>query len=219
MEHEGGLSVVSRLRLSLMAGTLLSAAAMVPAASAQDSFKSYIQPAVHVQPLEVRGRTAAQGNGELNGVSEGMSEDVVQSVSCVVTGTAATAAAIAAGGENLVNVIAGGAVAPANRAILYIGLVGVVFASFCQIGQALTPLLLYLMDPVQPPLHDQPVNHRKANTELVPAGAMRVAHTAGVLAPAAKLPPLRAAMAAQPAPGGRVLASVNGIPSLTSAFR
>lgn len=83
--------------------------------------------------------------------SSALSPEVQQSLGCAVTGAAATALAVAAGGENLVNVIAGGVVVPSNRTVLYIGLVGVVFASFCAIGQALTPLYLYAVDtPVEP---------------------------------------------------------------------
>ncbi|MCC7271990.1 MAG: hypothetical protein IT561_04925 [Alphaproteobacteria bacterium] len=75
-----------------------------------------------------------------------MTPEVKQSVGCLISGTVATLAAMGAGGENLVNIIAGGTVAPTNTAVLYIGLVGVVFASFCAIGQAITPLYLYYFD-------------------------------------------------------------------------
>lgn len=79
-----------------------------------------------------------------------MPPEVQQSLGCAITGSAGTAAAVLAGGENLVNIIAGGVVMPQNRAVLYIGLVGVVFASFCAIGQALTPLYLYSVSTPEP---------------------------------------------------------------------
>ncbi len=80
-----------------------------------------------------------------------LSPEVQQSLGCAIAGAGGTAAALAAGGENLVNIIAGGVVAPQNRAVLYIGLAGVVFASFCAIGQALTPLYLYAVTTPEPP--------------------------------------------------------------------
>lgn len=76
--------------------------------------------------------------------------EVKQSIGCLVTGSIGTVGAVVAGGENLVNIIAGGVVAPQNRAVLYIGIVGVVFASFCAIGQALTPLYLHMVEPASP---------------------------------------------------------------------
>lgn len=71
-----------------------------------------------------------------------MSEQVQSSYGCFLTGSAGTVAAVSFGAENLVNVVAGGIVAPANPAVLAIGLLGVVFASFCTVGQALTPMAL-----------------------------------------------------------------------------
>ncbi|MGE0719458.1 MAG: hypothetical protein AB7P02_28710 [Alphaproteobacteria bacterium] len=75
-----------------------------------------------------------------------MSPEVKKSVGCLVTGVAATALSLSAGSENLVNLIAGGIVQPANATVLYIGVFGVVFASFCAIGQAVTPLYLHFFD-------------------------------------------------------------------------
>ncbi len=74
--------------------------------------------------------------------SEGWSDSVKQSMGCLVGGTTGTTLAMLAGGENLVNIIAGGIVPAANPLALSIGVVGVVFASFCAVGQALTPLYL-----------------------------------------------------------------------------
>lgn len=74
-----------------------------------------------------------------------MSEQVQSSYGCFLTGSAGMAAAVAFGGENLANLIAGGIVAPLNPAVLAIGLLGVVFASFCTVGQALTPMALDLV--------------------------------------------------------------------------
>ena len=80
--------------------------------------------------------------------SEGWSDTVKQSMGCLISGSTGTVVALLAGGENLVNIIAGGIVAPANPMVLYVGLVGVVFTSFCAVGQALTPLYLqYFEEP------------------------------------------------------------------------
>ena len=85
-------------------------------------------------------------------------DPVKQSMGCLVGGTTGTALALLAGGRNVMNVIAGGGLVPANPGVLYIGLVGVVFASFCAIGQALTPLYLhYVAGPDVPHAHAAPV--------------------------------------------------------------
>lgn len=81
---------------------------------------------------------------------EEWSDTVRQSMGCLVSGTGGTVAAMIAGGENLVNVIAGGVVSASNPVVLYTGLFGVVFASFCAIGQALTPLYIqYFTEPTE----------------------------------------------------------------------
>ncbi len=82
--------------------------------------------------------------------SEGWSDTAKQSMGCLLGGTSGIAAALIAGGENLVNVIAGGIVAPANPIALYVGLFGVVFASFCAVGQALTPLYIEYFEAPSP---------------------------------------------------------------------
>lgn len=73
----------------------------------------------------------------------GPPKEVVTAWGCVIFGAAGTAGAVAANSENLINVLAGGVVAPANPAILYIGLAGVVFTTFCTLGMQLTPLYLH----------------------------------------------------------------------------
>lgn len=74
-------------------------------------------------------------------------KEVVAAWGCILFGTAGTAGAVAANSENLINVLAGGVVAPANPAILYIGLAGVVFTTFCTLGMQLTPLYLHYLQP------------------------------------------------------------------------
>lgn len=68
-----------------------------------------------------------------------------QALGCVIAGVAGTSVAMAAGSENVVNIVAGGLVAPVNRIALYTAVVGVVFGTFCAVGQAMTPIYLHLM--------------------------------------------------------------------------
>jgi hypothetical protein len=78
------------------------------------------------------------------------SMEVMKSFGCLATGTTGTLAAIGFGPENLVNLVSGGIVTPSNSAVLAIGVVGVVFASFCTVGESLTPSVLYMMDRTAP---------------------------------------------------------------------
>lgn len=75
--------------------------------------------------------------------AQDMPDNVRGAWACLAGGSVATAAAMAAGSENLINVVAGGAVAPQNRAVLAMGLAGVVFSTFCTLGQQLLPLYQY----------------------------------------------------------------------------
>jgi hypothetical protein len=130
-----------------------------------------------------------------------MPDDVKQSIGCVIAGTAGVAGAVAAGGENLINLIAGGLVAPQNRAVLYIGLAGVVFASFCAMGQALTPVYLYYTEPPAPPettQGDAQAALRRRTGTVAPAcpdagcaPPLRAAFRSGVLARSADAAALR----------------------------
>jgi hypothetical protein len=86
-------------------------------------------------------------------MAAGRSFLTTQSVACLVTGGAATLAALSFGWQNVTNLISGGIVPAAGPGAVALGLFGVVFTSFCAIGQALTPLYLDLVDgvPPQPP--------------------------------------------------------------------
>jgi hypothetical protein len=80
-----------------------------------------------------------------------MAFQTAQSVACVVTGGVATAAALGLGWQNVTNLISGGGAVPAaGPGVVALGLFGVVFTSFCAIGQALTPLYLDFMAPLEP---------------------------------------------------------------------
>lgn len=61
------------------------------------------------------------------------------SLGCILGGTTGTALSIGAGGMNVVNLIAGGLVPATSPVAMWVALGGVVFASFCSVGQALTP--------------------------------------------------------------------------------
>ena len=62
-----------------------------------------------------------------------------ESIGCLVTGGAATLAALGLGWENVTNLISGGIVAGAGPGAATLGLFGVVFVSYCAISQALIP--------------------------------------------------------------------------------
>lgn len=78
------------------------------------------------------------------------SSDLSSSVGCVVGGTVGATIASLGGGLNTINMIGGGVVSAINPVTFYVSLVGVVFISFCQLGQALTPLYLHLTAPTPP---------------------------------------------------------------------
>jgi hypothetical protein len=70
-------------------------------------------------------------------------ESEINSLGCIVGGATGLGAALAIGGINVSNLIAGGLVPAANPAALYASLFGVVFATFCAVGQAVTPFAVY----------------------------------------------------------------------------
>ncbi len=133
---------------------------------------------------------------------------VVQAYACLIGGTTAMAAAFAAGAENLVNTIAGGIVPTQNQGVLILGVAGIVFASFCAVGQALTPVYLYYTEPL-------PIE-RAADTRRGPqsrpaahaAAATRVNFHAGVLGGTASAAARRIDNASDDRPIGSELAQV-----------
>lgn len=85
----------------------------------------------------------AQAGAAAAAADEPVDSAVAQSIGCVLAGTTGTSVALLAGGENVVHIISGGFVLPVNQIALYTALVGVVFGTFCAVGQAVTPLYLY----------------------------------------------------------------------------
>jgi len=150
---------------------------------------------------------AREPNGEMSLITK-------KSLGCLGVGTAATAVALVAAPDSAIFLIGGGLVPILNPTVLYLGLGGVVFASFCAIGHAVTPMVLhYFETPVHPPGPTQPgacINCREARpyAPTVPASAAWT-----VVAPA------RAAPApAAPASGGGP-AFVSGLAALKAALR
>ena len=119
--------------------------------------------------------------------TEDLSMEVMKSLGCLATGTGGTLAAIGFGPENLVNLVSGGIVTPANSAVLAIGVVGVVFASFCTVGESLTPSVLYFTDraaPVATRIADATIATASAALEATTAAARATGTTlAGALSP------------------------------------
>lgn len=68
-----------------------------------------------------------------------------QAIGCLIAGSLATGATIAAGSENVVAVLVGGRVVADNAITFSTALLGVVFGTFCGVGQALTPIYLHLI--------------------------------------------------------------------------
>jgi hypothetical protein len=91
-----------------------------------------------------------------------------QSLGCLIAGTAGLGVALTADGVNIINVIAGGVVNPANQLVLYTSLVGVVFASFCAVGQALTPAALMFYERYISPEVESPPPPPSLRTKFSP---------------------------------------------------
>ena len=150
-------STTSTIRLSAVLSTTLilsSTSALAQRASATDaagvqallaltaSHAAYIDPAAIQRPAPVQ--------------IEEMSEDapnpaVVQALGCLIAGTVGTGIAGLAGINNVVNVMAGGQVIASSNLALYTAVAGVIFGTFCAVGQALTPLYLVVSRTVPPP--------------------------------------------------------------------
>jgi len=86
------------------------------------------------------------GNGSSSSSSDTLEfgDSEMGSMGCIVGGTAGTAISFLIGAENIINLIAGGLVPVSSPAALYAAMGGVVFASFCAVGQAMTPMAVYL---------------------------------------------------------------------------
>jgi len=96
-----------------------------------------VVPASAVFPPEIEARTPPH---------------LQQAYGCLIGGTTSMVVAFAAGAENLVNTIAGGAVPMQNTGVLLLGVTGIVFASFCALGEAVTPIYVYYTEPA-PAVH------------------------------------------------------------------
>ena len=150
-------STTSTIRLSaVLSATLLlsSTSVLAQRASTTDvagvktlvahsaSHAAFIEPAAIQRPAPVQ-------------IDE-MSEDapnpaVVQALGCLIAGSVGTGIAGLAGINNVVNVMAGGQVIASSNLALYTAVAGVIFGTFCAVGQALTPLYLVVSRTVPPP--------------------------------------------------------------------
>lgn len=89
--------------------------------------------------------------------SEAFTEQTREGIACLVTGTVATGLAVVAGWQNVTNLMSGGIVNATTPAAVGLALFGVVFGSFCAIGQALTPVFVNVFDlPPPAPPEQQP---------------------------------------------------------------
>ncbi|MFO1039266.1 MAG: hypothetical protein U1E45_20675 [Geminicoccaceae bacterium] len=89
--------------------------------------------------------------------SEAFTEQTREGIACLVTGSVATGLAVVAGWQNVTNLMSGGIVNATTPAAVGLALFGVVFGSFCAIGQALTPVFVNVFDlPPPSPAEQQP---------------------------------------------------------------
>jgi hypothetical protein len=148
---------------------------------------------------------AREPNGDMGYITK-------QSIGCLAMGTIATIAAMSAS-ENALNIIGGGLVTPANTIVLYLGLGGLVFASFCAVGHAVTPLVLHFFEtPAQVPSPTRPGDCRNCR-EARPYDPVTPVSFA-LAAPATAAPTRPAQVQAGPKP-----AFVAGVPALRAALR
>ena len=115
---------------------------------------------VVVQPAIIQRPDPNATVGEREDVGEPLSPAVAHALGCLLVGTVGTSIAAFAGTKNVVNIIAGGHVVPASQLALYTAVVGVVFGTFCAVGQALTPLYLHVMRPRPAPPVRRQLEHK-----------------------------------------------------------
>ena len=108
-------------------------------------------------------------------------ELIAQSVACLTVGGLASAATFMAGWQSVTNLISGGGSVPgATPGVVALGVFGVVFTSFCAIGQALTPLYLHYLPeppPAVPPSPEPPASNPGCTTcapSVLLPGALKV---------------------------------------------
>jgi hypothetical protein len=116
--------------------------------------------AVHVErALLQRPDRNIQAQGEDGAPGEPVNPAVAYAVGCLIAGTVGTSITAVAGTKNVVNIIAGGQVVPTSQLALYTAVIGVVFGTFCAVGQALTPLYLHVMRPSATPQPPRQLEH------------------------------------------------------------
>lgn len=94
-----------------------------------------------------------------------------QAIGCISTATLATGATLLSGPGNVMSLLTGGKLLVPDGTTFSVGLLGIVFVSFCSIGQALTPLyieVLYSGAPPEPAPPREPLPGPRART--IPVG-------------------------------------------------
>ena len=142
---------------------------------------------------------AREPNGDMSVITK-------LSVACLTAGGIATAAALAFSADNTLNIIAGGIVPAAHPILLTLGIGGVVFATYCSIGHAVTPLVLHQFgNPEPPPGSTRPSTCRDCRD----ARPLPAVHETPTTLPAAY----------QPASASASRPNVSGVPALRAAVR
>jgi hypothetical protein len=168
-----GIEIMSTLKSTLRAGAILSATVLLGSTSALAQRPTTIdttgvgalmeRSASHAVYVD---RAAVQRPGPNNSddtVEEAAGPAVAHALGCLIAGSVGTGIAALAGTNNVVNVMAGGQAIAASQLALYTAVAGVIFGTFCAVGQALTPLYLHVARsaPSTPaPKPPRPVEHK-----------------------------------------------------------
>lgn len=149
---------------SRLCALVAATAVLAPSVAMAQSPSPAVRPvAYHVQMA--RGALPVQHVQRALPSTAQLPDSVRGSVGCLMTGTAGTAIAALAGGEEIINVVAGGGLPPTNRLVYMTGLLTVVFVSFCAVGQTMEPLYTHLMEKEEPPPPQDsiPIHRRHSN--------------------------------------------------------
>src|SRR5262249_4308035 len=117
--------------------------------------------AVYVERTSApRPNTNSSPDGDEGASAEPVNPAVAHALGCLIAGSVGTGVAALAGTRNVVQIIAGGHVVPASQLALYTAVVGVIFGTFCAVGQALTPLYLHVARSSSHPASNGPLEHK-----------------------------------------------------------
>jgi hypothetical protein len=158
---------VSYALLSSVTSASAQRASSIDASGLQTLVARSTSHAVYVERAVIQRPTPnALPNGEEGISDESTNPAVAHALGCLIVGSVGTGIAAMAGTKNVVNIIAGGHVVPASQLALYTAVVGVLFGTFCAVGQALTPLYLHVVRSSPPPAPPPPLPRRQLEQKV-----------------------------------------------------